>query len=227
MEIVKIGHRGAMGYEPENTLKSFEKAIELGVDMIELDVYVCKTGELVVMHDDRVDRTTNGKGYIFDKSFEELKELDAGEGEKVPTLQEVLDLVDKKVIVNIELRGGNNAGLVAKVVEEYVNEKGWSSEDFIISSFDHYELLEFGKLNSEVKIGALVTGIPIDYAEFAEKLNAYSVNLSIEFINKEFIEDAHNRGVKVFVWTVNHEDDIEKMKKLNVDGIYSNFPDRL
>src|SRR6056297_2287931 len=103
--VLKIGHRGAMGYEPENTLRSFKKAIELNVDMVELDVYVCSSGELVVIHDDKVDKTTNGKGYVSEKSFDELRKLDAGMGEKIPTLQEVLDLIDKRAKVNIELKG--------------------------------------------------------------------------------------------------------------------------
>ena len=87
--------------------------------------------------------------------------------------------------------------------------------------------MEFNKLNPKIKIGVSITGIPIGFAEFAEKINVYSVNLSIEFINREFVQDAHKRGMKVFVWTVNDADDIERMKQLNVDGIFSNFPDRI
>ena len=94
--MIIIGHRGAMGYEPENTLRSFQKALDLGVDMIEFDVHLCKSGELVVFHDEKVNRTTNGQGYIAQKSLEKLKELDAGQGEKIPTLEEVLDLVKGK-----------------------------------------------------------------------------------------------------------------------------------
>ena len=98
--VTKIGHRGAMGYAPENTLKSFKKALELNVDAIELDVYICKSGELVVIHDDKVNRTTNGKGYVAEKTFKELRALDAGEKEKIPELKEVFDLVNKKVNIN-------------------------------------------------------------------------------------------------------------------------------
>jgi len=223
----KIGHRGAAGYEPENTLLSFKKALDLGVDAIELDVYVCKTGELVVIHDDKINRTTNGNGYVVEKTFEELRSLDAGQGEKIPTLKEVLDLVDKKVIVNIELKGVDTANPVSKLIDRYIGEKGWTKDNFIVSSFNHPELKKFNLLNPKIKIGALLTGIPIDYAEFAQKLNAYSVNLSIEFINQEFVDDAHKRGLKVFVWTANDLDDINRIKALGVDGIFSNFPDRL
>lgn len=225
--VLKIGHRGAAGYEPENTLISFKKALELNVDMIELDVYVCKTQELVVIHDDKVDRTTNGTGYVIEKTFDELRALNAGKGEKIPTLREVLDLIDKKTKVNIELKGVGTAKSVYELIEKYVKEKQWSYDDFLVSSFNHHELKEFNELNSKVKIGALLTGIPIEYAQFGETVNAYSVNLSIEFINKKFVNDAHKRRMKVMVWAVNDLDDIEKMKSLGVDGIFSDYPDRL
>lgn len=226
-KILKIGHRGAAGYEPENTLISFEKALDLSVDVIEFDVYVCKTGELVVIHDDKVNRTTNGKGYVMEKSLKELRELDAGKGQKIPTLKEILDLVDKKVIVNIELKGPGTAESVAKVIEEYIEQENWSVESFVVSSFNHPELKKFKEINPKIKTGALLVGIPENYAEFAEKLGADYVNLSIEFINKEFIDDAHRRGLKVLMFTANDVDDINKMKDLGVDGIFSNFPDRL
>jgi len=225
--LLKFGHRGAMGYAPENTLKSFKKAIDLNVDMIELDVYICKSGELVVIHDDKVDRTTNGKGYVIEKTLTELKKLDAGEAEKIPTLDEVLDFINRRVKVNIELKGENTANAVNEIIHKYVKEKDWDYDDFFVSSFNHYELKRFHILNKNIKLGALLVGIPIGYAKFAEKFNAYSVNLSLEFINKDFVDDAHRKGMKVFVWTVNDKDDMKRMKKLNVDGIFSNFPDMI
>jgi len=224
---LKIGHRGAAGYAPENTIASFKKALSLGVDAIELDVYVCASGELVVIHDDRVDRTTNGNGYVVDKNLEELRILDAGSKEKIPLLEEVLDLIDNKVIVNIELKGTKTAELVSQIIHKYIKEKNWDKANFLVSSFNHPELKLFKKLMPEIKIGALLTGIPESYAEFGEKLGAYSVNLSMEFIDQKFVDDAHKRGLKVFIWTVNESDDIEKMKVLDVDGMFSNFPDKL
>lgn len=224
---LKIGHRGAMGYAPENTLKSFKKGLELNVDAVELDVYVCKSGELVVIHDDKVDRTTNGHGYVIEKTLAELRSLDAGQWEKIPLLTEVFDLVNRQAKINIELKGTGTAAPVAKLIEEYVANKNWKYEDFVVSSFNHYELLVFNKLIPQIAIGALITGIPIGYAEFAEKVNATSVNLNIEFINQEFVDDAHQRGLKVFVFTGNDQDDIKRMKQLGVDGMFSNFPDRL
>ncbi len=216
-----------MGYEPENTLASFKKALNLGVDMVELDVYVLKTGELVVIHDDRVDRTTNGQGYVADKTFAEIRSLDAGKGEKIPTLNEVFNLIDRKVPINIELKGAGTAGPVAKLIGEYISEHGWTNDDFLVSSFNHRELKKFKDLKPTIRIGALITGIPIGYAEFAQKLGAYSLNPSLEFISQEYVDDAHKRGLKVLVYTVNEKDDIKKMMELGVDGLFSNYPDRI
>jgi glycerophosphoryl diester phosphodiesterase len=225
--ILKIGHRGACGYAPENTLASFKKSLELNVDMVELDVCLCRTGELVVIHDVKVDRTTNGKGYVIEKTLEELRKLDAGEGENIPTLDEVLDLINRKVKVNIELKNEKTTKPIFDLIEHYVKKKEWQYEDFYISSFNHIALRDFNRLNPNVKIGALVDGIPLGFAKFAEKLNAFSVNPNIEFINQNFVDDAHKRGLKVYVWTVNDSDDINRMKKLGVDGIFSNYPDRI
>jgi glycerophosphoryl diester phosphodiesterase len=225
--MLKIGHRGAMGYAPENTLKSFQKGLDLHVDMVELDVYVCTSGELVVIHDDKVDRTTNGHGYVIEKTLTELRSLDAGQGEKIPLLTEVFDLVNRQAKINVELKGAGTAAPVAALIEEYVKNKNWQYDAFAVSSFNHYELQAFNKIMPQVTIGALITGIPIGFAEFAERVNANSVNLCIEFINQAFVDDAHKRGLKVYVWTVNDPDDIERMKQLGVDGMFSNFPDRL
>lgn len=224
---VKIGHRGACGYEPENTLRSFKKALDLNVDMVELDVHRCRSGELVVIHDNRVDRTTNGRGYVSEMKLVDLRSLDAGKGESIPILTEVLDLIGGRVAVNIELKGQGTARPVFEVIQHYVRDKNWSHGDFMVSSFNHYELLEFIELDSSVRIGALMEGIPLGYAEFAERLGAYAANVSLEFINRDFVDDIHRRGMKAFVYTVNEPEDIERMRSLGVDGVFSNYPDRL
>ena len=134
--MLRIGHRGACGYEPENTLRSFNHAIQLGVDIVELDVHICQSGEIMVIHDIKVDRTTNGTGFVGDKTLDELKTLDAGKGEQIPTLQEVLDQINRRVKVNIELKGNSTAKPVLKLLEKYIKEAGWSYNDFLISSFN-------------------------------------------------------------------------------------------
>ena len=221
-----IGHRGASGYELENSLSSFKKAIEMGVDGIELDVYRCKTGELVVIHDDKINRVTNGIGYVQDFTLDELKSFELKNGEKIPTLNEVLDLVNKKIIVDIELKGENTGESVAQTIKDCVQNKGWSYDNFIVTSFNHVELQHFHGLCSEVQIGALMAGIPIGYTQFAKDLGVNFVVLSKNFINQKFVDDAHAKNLQVFVYTINDLDDFEKMRNLNVDVIITNYPDR-
>ena len=206
--VLRIGHRGARGYEPENTILSFRKAIELGVDMIEFDVCLCKTQEVVLFHDKRVDLVTNDAGYVVNKTLDELRSYDMGKGQKVLTLEESLDFIERRTKVNIEIKGEGVARAVYKIIDTYVQQKGWSWDDFLISSFNHYELLEFNQLTSDVKIGAVIAGILIGYAECATKVNAYSLHPSKEFISQALVDDAHKRGMKVFVYTPNAAEDI-------------------
>lgn len=221
-----IGHRGACGHKPENTLASFKKALELGVDMIELDVYALPSGEVVVIHDDKVDRTTDGHGYVLDFTLEDLRSLDAGNGEMIPLLTEVLDLINKQVPINIELKGVGTATKVANIINRYKRDLGWKNEHFFISSFNHIELQAFKNLIPEINIGALVGHIPVDYAAFAEDLGAFSANLNAEFTTTEYVTDAHARGLKVYVYTVNDESEVKRMQTLGVDGIFTNYPDK-
>lgn len=225
--MLRIAHRGASGYEPENTLISFRKALELGADGAEFDVHLSKDGKVVVIHDSLVNRTTNGKGFVSRKTLQELQELDAGNGEKIPTLQEVLDLIKKKMQVHIELKGKNTASPVAAIIEEYVKRKKWEYSDFFVSSFNHAELSAFKKLLPQVKIGALIIGIKIQLDTYKKKLDAYSVNMLYKFARKSVIEEAHEKGLKVFVYTVNNVREMKRMKELGVDGIFTNYPDRM
>ena len=224
--LVCFAHRGARGHEPENTLRSFAKAIDLGSPWIELDVYPVE-GELVVIHDLRLERTTNGTGYVFDSSLEYLRSLDAGKGERIPTLREVIDLVDNRCGVNIELKWHGAAEPVAGVVDTCCRELGWSPDHFLVSSFIHQELVRFRELLPAIRIGALTGELPLTHAAFAETLGAYSVNPTIEFISRDFVEDAHRRGLKVFVYTVDHPEDIAWMQRLGVDGVFTDFPERV
>lgn len=225
--VLVVGHRGASGYAPENTLLSFEKAIELGVDYIELDVHVCKTGELIVMHDALVDRTTNGTGAIADLTYAEISKLRIAQNQIVPILNQVFDCINRGCKINIELKGPNTALPVANLIKQYVTQKGWQNNDFLISSFDHHELMHFHKLLPKVPTGALFEGLPIACATFAKEAEANYVIVSYEFINKKFVQDAHKCGIKVFVYTVNEPIWIERMKQIKVDGIISNYPDRV
>ncbi len=225
--VLRIGHRGAAGHEPENTLRSFERAIELGTDMIELDVQVCGTGELVVIHDETVDRTTDGSGQVKEMPFKELRALDAGKGERIPTLDEALALLEGRAGINIELKSLRSAGPAYDSVLNALVKAGWGMEDILMSSFHLGELTEMRKLSGEVRVGVLVSGNPVEILEFAAMIDAYSINPNYRRISREFVEDAHGMGLKVFVWTVNKPQDIERMKSLGADGIISDYPDRI
>ena len=217
-----IGHRGASEIAPENTLKSIRIALESEVDMIEIDVSICKSGEAIVMHDDRIDATTDGKGFIRDKTLREIKTLDAGEGEEVPTLQEVIDLIDSRCPLNIEIKGRGSAEEVSRILEIEILKKGRRWDDFLISSFDHFELLEFKKLRKEVRISPIISCLPLGLASLAENIGAWSLNLNKETINKEIVDDAHSKGLKVLVFTINEPEELALMEELGVDGIFTN-----
>ncbi|MFC1883270.1 glycerophosphodiester phosphodiesterase [Thermodesulfobacteriota bacterium] len=220
-----IGHRGAMGHEPENTIASIERALELGAHCVEVDVqYIDRN--LLVFHDDRLERTTNGKGYIASKDFEYLRSLDAGEGQQIPTLEEVLDAVDMRAGVNIELKGRGTAQPVADLVKRY-RRKGWSHKLIMVSSFDHRELMKVRVIDGTILLGVLYNGIPVNKDPFAIELGAYSVHPSVKFVDREFVEDAHGSGLRVYVFTVNNNDQIDRMKGMGVDGVFTNYPERV
>lgn len=223
---IEIAHRGAMGYEPENTLLSFHKALNLKADMLEMDVYRCKSGELVILHDNTVDRTTNGSGYIWDLTLEELRKLDAGKGQKIPMLEEVLDTFEN-IKINLELKGENTAERVYEIIKNYVKKGKWQYESFFISSFNHRLLLEFNSIvqkNPGIKISPLVVGIPMNLSLFVTKLNAYSLNISTEFVNADIINEAHEKGMNVFVYVVNDLAELRRMESLSIDGYFTNYP---
>jgi len=217
---LKIAHRGASGYEKENTLAAFEKAIELGVDMIEFDVHMSKDGKVVIMHDQKVNRTVNSDS-VTEKTAEELQQL------SIPTLEQALDHINRRAKIYIDLKAKGIEKEVAKVIKTYVLEKGWSYDDFIVCSFDHYQIRNFKVLLPQVKIGALISCIPIDYGKIAESVPADIIVLNHRLITKEFIDDAHDRGLEVYVYTPNESYEIERIKNLEIDGIISDFPDKI
>jgi glycerophosphoryl diester phosphodiesterase len=224
-KMLNIGHRGAMGYAPENTLLAISKAIEMGVDWVEVDVYLVE-GELIVIHDPTLERTTNGEGAVMEQSLAYLRSLDAGQGEKIPFLQEVFDLVDKRVGINIELKGPETAVSTVNFIHKQL-ENGWTYDNILVSSFDHNMLRAVKQLDHQIKIGALIFHEPDELAQFAVEMDAYSVNPWVMTMSEPFVKDAHERGLKVFVYTVNEKEDIERMREWGVDAIFSNYPDRV
>lgn len=212
--MLKIGHRGAKGYVAENSLASFQKAIDLSVDGIELDVHLSSNGKVVVIHDENIDRTTSRKGFVNNFTSDELKQLN------VPTLEEVIDLVNQKCFINIEIKDSKATLEVVKIIEKY------PLQEFQVSSFD-WEILELISMkNPEIFLGVLTENNVEDALAFAKKINAKSINPYFKLLNSEVIKCIRENKFKIFTWTVNQPEDITFVKSLEVDGIISDFPDR-
>ncbi len=221
-----IAHRGASGYEVENTLKAFERAYHMGAAMIECDVHECASGDIVVLHDDTIDRTTNGSGYVETLTLDELHRFKTKDDQTIPTLQKVLDLVDRRMQVNIELKGANTADAVAAVVREYV-QLGWQEADFLITSFNFEQVEQFHRQLPTVPIGYIIEKIPLDYQQLFAHLKPNVVVVYYTSLDKVFIDAMHSYNVMVFAYTVNNQDDNTHMKNIGVDGIITNHPDRV
>jgi len=218
-----FAHRGASGNYPENTASAITAALQAQVDGIELDVQSC-ADDFVIIHDSWLDRTTNGNGRVVDTPFSEIAKLDAGNGQHVLNLQQVLELIGTQTQINLELKHTFGLDKLVQILEQNVAEGIIEREQLLLSSFDHHQLKWLKQNLPWVKIGALTASIPLNYAYFAENLHAYSVHLDKNFINHEFVADAKQRGLKVMTYTVDKQQEIEEMQNLGVDGIFSNYP---
>jgi len=225
--MLKIGHRGAKGHAPENTMSSFAKALDLGVDGIELDVHVCATGELVVIHDFTVDRVTNGTGEVHKLSLAQLKALTIEGNQYIPTLHEVYDLIDKRCFVNIEMKGRHTALPVSDFINDYVQKKGYSYADFLVSSFQREELQVMSGVNPKVHLGVLTQASVTQAWEWATEFKAKAIHPHFTLLTESNVQKAQQAGFKVYTWTMNEPEDIARIKTYNVDGIISDFPERL
>ncbi len=219
--MLKIGHRGAKGHVAENTLASFAKAIELNVDVIELDVNTSFDGEIMVIHDETLNRTTTKRGFVSDYSASELKKLG------IPTLEEVILFVNRRCIINIEIKELSATPKVLQIIEKLVNEKHWKYNQFQISSFIWETLGEVSKLNSKISIGVLTEASIKKALAFAIQIKAHSINPYFKLLNSENVILIHSNGFKIYTWTVNTPEDLIFVKSLKVDGIISDFPDRI
>ncbi|MCH7370858.1 glycerophosphodiester phosphodiesterase [Aeromonas sp. MR16] len=220
-----IAHRGASGLAPENTLKAMALAIELGVSAIELDVQQAD-GELWVFHDRRLERCTDGHGVLAQQSRAYLARLDAGEGEHIPTLWQVMTLIAGRCELHIELKGAHTAEPVAALTRRAERELGFTPAQWVVSSFHHPELARFARLRPELRLGALTANLPLQHARFAEQLGAWSLNCDVDFVDAGLVADAHRRGLRVLVYTVDEPSDRDTLAAMGVDGIFTNRPDR-
>lgn len=227
MPLLKIGHRGAKAHSPENTLASFQMALDMGVDGIELDVHVCASGELVVIHDFTVDRTTNGSGEVHKMTLAELKHLVVEDGHQIPTLSEVMTLCKGRCMVNIEMKGRHTAAPVNDFIVRLVDKGGWRYDDLIVSSFQREELETMSKLNPHVHLGVLTQASIKEAWGWAEEFNAKAIHPHFSLLTESNVQKAQEAGYKIYTWTVNDPEDIARMKSYGVDGIISDYPERL
>ncbi|MDP6921881.1 MAG: glycerophosphodiester phosphodiesterase [Lutibacter sp.] len=226
-QVMVIGHRGAKGHLPENTLPSIQKAIELGVDAVEIDVFRCKTGEIVVFHDDTVDKLTDGNGAIENMTLTEIQALKVLEKGRIPTLEAVMRLIKGRVLLNIELKGRQTAEGTHALIEKMLTSHLWTADRFIISSFDWEELSIFRKISPDMALAVLTDKDPLQALDFAWAVQAIAINPNYTDLNEEKVRKIHKAGFKVYPWTVNQPAAIKRMIELGVDGIFSDFPERI
>jgi len=236
-DIVCIAHRGASGHAPENTLAAFREAIEIGVDGMECDVHCTKDGQVIAIHDSTLSRTTNAKGLIEQMALDEVKKADAGSwfgpqfaGERIPTLREVLELTERKVVTVIEIKPDN---ITDKVVEEIESAK--AVDHVVLQSFHPSVVGNAQELNPQIPRVLLASGRRtirrlsgiLDLIQRAAEVGAGVLNLSSKIITPQLVKESHRRGIGVWAWTVDDEAEMKKLAAMRVDGITSNYPKKL
>lgn len=218
-----IAHRGASAEAPENTLAALNRAIECGADGIEIDVYYVD-GEIFVFHDRYLERLTAHPGRLCDLSIQQIRTLKIFNQHPIPTLEEALACIQGRCLLNIELKGRVPIERLVSALDHACNAYGFRTEQLIISSFNHHWLAEAKQALPWLQIGALSTGCMLDYARFASELDAYSVHACVDFVEPALVADAHQRGLPIYVYTVDEARDIEWLLDMGVDGIFTNHP---
>jgi glycerophosphoryl diester phosphodiesterase len=228
-----IAHRGGRRWAPENTMAAFKMSLAAGVDGIELDIHRCSTGELVVIHDDDVNRTTDSVGNVQDISWPELQRLDAGSwfdprfsDERVPALRDVLDLIAGKIILNIEVK---NTPIDYSGIEEDLLDmlQDYPKETIIISSFDHKLVQKFAKLDDSLNLALLADGLFIDVNAYAKQMNAKFWHPCFGSLREDAVEEAHAGGLQINAWTVNAPRDWAQAMRMKLEGIVTDDPEGL
>ncbi|MCF6138956.1 glycerophosphodiester phosphodiesterase [Pseudalkalibacillus berkeleyi] len=236
-DVEKVAHRGAAGYAPENTMAAFDKAVEMDSDYIELDVQMSKDGELVVIHDITVDRTTDGSGRVGDLTYDELRKLDAGswygeafKGEHLPTLGEVLDAYEGDMKFLIELKSPSLYPGIEEKVNDALEKRDLDEaeeESVIVQSFDFHSMQMFHKINDEVPIGVLTSNPKDLTAQSLEIFKEYAdyVNPSKDEVDRDLVNQIHELDMGIMPWTVRAKEDVQPLLDAGVDGIITDYPD--
>jgi glycerophosphoryl diester phosphodiesterase len=232
---LNYAHRGASGYYPENTMLAFEKAVEMGCEGIETDVQLTKDGMLVICHDELLDRTTDGSGLIMETNYSEILKLDAAKSwggkykdVRIPTLDEFLDYVkDKNIMINLEIK---NSIIDYKNIEKMIIEKIYKyklNKKVIISSFNHYSILRCKDIDNTLKLGLLYDCCIYKPGKYASELGVNAVHPSFYSLNKDVVKEIKEQNIMINTYTVNEEKYMKTLIELGIDGIITNYPDRL
>ena len=227
-----FAHRGYSGKYPENTMIAFKKALECGVDGIELDVQLTKDGEVVIIHDETIDRTTTGKGFVVDYTYEELEKFDASFKfkdlgfNKIPTLREYFQLVkDYDIVTNVELKTGINEYLgIEEKVWELIKEYNLE-EKVIISSFNHFSVMRMKKIAPQLKYGFLSEDWIIDAGKYTHSHGVQCYHPRFNNLVPDVIKELKKYNLEINTWTVNLEEDMRHLYSNNIDVIITNYPE--
>jgi len=219
-----FAHRGASKYAPENTLLAFKLAFSQHADGIEFDTYQ-HDDAIVVLHERRLTRTTGAHGFLLDTSFNTLRTLDAGQGERIPVLEEALCTIPKGKWCNIEVKHLVDAKTWVREAKQAAMLADIDTRTLLISSFNHHWLRDIAQHWPDLQIGVLTASYALESTHCAQALPAHSVNVDLNVINKAFVDEAHEDGLAVYVYTVDYTDDMLMLKDWGVDGIFTNVPD--
>ena len=225
--MLKIGHRGAKAHVAENTLESFQHALAMGMGGIELDIHTCATGELVVIHDFTVERTTNGAGEVSKLSLKQLKELKVEGQYNIPTLDEVIEALGTRCFINIEMKGRHTAKPLSELLVRLVGSGDYNYSQFIVSSFQKEELQIMSEINPNVNLGVLTQASVTEAGEWADAFSAKALHPHFSLLTESNVKKAHEARFKIYTWTVNEPGDIARVKSYGVDGIITDYPERL
>lgn len=221
-----IAHRGAKGYASENTIAAFGKALELGADGIEIDVHVSADGHPIVFHDEHTQRLTGIAGAIKDLSLGRIGQLRVDRVHAIPTLEQTLDFIDARCLVNIELKMYEAAEPVMHCIEKYISGGKWDYGRFLVSSFDWTALQHIRSHNPQIQLGVL-TETDLDLAiGFARSINAETLHPYFHLLDELQSAKIKEANMRIYAWTVNMPEDISRIKRLRVDGIITDYPDR-
>ncbi|MBI5664662.1 MAG: glycerophosphodiester phosphodiesterase [Nitrospirae bacterium] len=224
-DFICVAHRVASGHKPGNTIAAIKKALELGAKAIEIDIH--KIGdELLVTHDTLICDPLQGTIDITKCSMERTRAIDVGKGLTIPTLEEVLNVVNASVYVNLELKGKGTARPVCDLISRYIEEKDWPEDHFALSSFDIRELEIARSVRPDITLGLLIDRKDIDFVQLTARVRARSIGASLGITGPELIRAAHANDLKVFVFTVNGIANIKQLKSMGADGVFTDFPEQ-